>query len=449
MAGSDRLVIIDDTDPSIHYSGQGWFLDRGSTDDAGNFGPTWNRTSHGTRASDSVSFSFEGTHVLVFGAMQITKLNSDGTLFDPTWECFIDDNNVGAQKPFFAVENGWQLCEAPDLADGPHEITIRVKTAGGVFWLDSLRYRPSPGASVPGSIYIDNNDPAIQYDGSWGKVSSVMRTTRKGAIVKVDFVGTRVQWFGWYLGESPHAAALGTYTVDGGSPVSFVLKGLSDSTNQTHYGQQLFATSPLPQGPHSIIVTYNGGDAVTPLTLRFLVVTDTSGTFVTQSNPIPNPLAAPDSSAPSPAPSSESTPLLSSVPSSFLPPVSSPLILSNTLPITSTVSSPISSSAPSPETFHPHRTSTLIGAIIGGVIGGLTLLAAIIFFYRRRRIRRQAVLEDQTAVPFMHSQDLHSQDLPPPYNASSSALESNRSGTKPLIPISLVTRGTGGNTLLS
>jgi hypothetical protein len=54
-----RLIVIDDTDPTIHYSGQ-WFQDHGSTDGISFFGPTYNHTLHGTISNASLSLSFQG-----------------------------------------------------------------------------------------------------------------------------------------------------------------------------------------------------------------------------------------------------------------------------------------------------------------------------------------------------------------------------------------------------
>lgn len=60
MVSPPRQVVIDDSDTQIHYVGAGWFQDQGSLDNVGNFGPTYKKTSHGTKRNDSMSFSFIG-----------------------------------------------------------------------------------------------------------------------------------------------------------------------------------------------------------------------------------------------------------------------------------------------------------------------------------------------------------------------------------------------------
>jgi len=58
-----RRVVVDNTDPDITYTGP-WFLDQGSRDAAGNFGPTYKSTLHGANDNASLSFAFNGEHSL-------------------------------------------------------------------------------------------------------------------------------------------------------------------------------------------------------------------------------------------------------------------------------------------------------------------------------------------------------------------------------------------------
>ena len=54
-----RLVVVDDTDGSIEYTGP-WLLDNKSKDAAGNFGPPYLHTLHSTKDSAALTFSFNG-----------------------------------------------------------------------------------------------------------------------------------------------------------------------------------------------------------------------------------------------------------------------------------------------------------------------------------------------------------------------------------------------------
>ena len=56
-----RWIIVDDVDSQIQYSGP-WSADQGSRDSAGNFGPPYQSTLHGTNSNASLSFAFNGVH---------------------------------------------------------------------------------------------------------------------------------------------------------------------------------------------------------------------------------------------------------------------------------------------------------------------------------------------------------------------------------------------------
>jgi hypothetical protein len=164
-------------------------------------------------------------------------------------------------------------------------------------------------------------------------------------------LGTSVSWVGFIPNELPHNASSATYSVDGGPPIFFPLKGLSPGPSNTFYNQFFFTTPELTPGAHSLVVVHQGTAQQTPLTLDFLYVTNTS-TPVT----------------PSPTPSTNST---------------------TTIP------------SPTPQ---PHNHGPPIGAIVGGVVGGLALIALTLFFlwwYKReqRRARTHFSPRDASDVP--------------------------------------------------
>ncbi|KAG5638613.1 hypothetical protein H0H81_011503 [Sphagnurus paluster] len=325
---ASRKIVVDDTDSRILYSGQGWFQDQGSEDNVGNFGPTYLRTSHGTKANGSASFAFEGTSVAVVGTTNLAKIDN-GSSWDPSWECFVDQISIGATAPFQYAENNWYLCQQNSLKDGPHEITINVTTTGTAFWLDYLLFTPSPTLSFNETVLlVQNTDPAIKYDSNWGDLGGVANmTTVKGAQARFNFVGKSVTWVGFVPTELPHGAASGSYSIDGGDPITFQLNGLSPTATVTIYNQAFFTTPNLTPGPHSLLVTYQGASGpATPLTLDYLYVTNTSTSTNSTSNPNDKP------------------------------------------------------------SDHNQVSKTPVGAIVGGVVGAIALLAIFAFvFWRRRR----------------------------------------------------------------
>ncbi|KAG6905947.1 hypothetical protein DXG01_016749 [Tephrocybe rancida] len=380
--GSPRQVVIDDTNSQLHYSGQNWFRDLGSQDNVGNFGPTYQKTSHGTTGNDSISFPFVGTSVTVLGTTHLAKI-SNATKFDPSWECFVDKVSIGSTTPFQFPENNWELCSWATLNDGPHEITINVTTTGNTFWLDYITYTPSAAASYEKAVLrVENSDPAILYGAGWSALGGTAnQTTAKGSQATFNFVGTSITWVGFIPTEYPHSSAVGTFSIDGGVAVNFKLNGLSATDTITFYNQAFFTTPDLIPGPHSIIVTYNGGTgAATPLTLDYILLTNIS-----------------------------------------IPAVAGPTLASPS-PSSTAISSPLSNGT---QTRH---SKTPIGTIVGGVVGGLAIIALLLFiFWWRRRMRASQVQFSQPRQQQMHTntstasmQNLHAEPfiLPQPLPAS-------------------------------
>ncbi|KAF9528097.1 hypothetical protein CPB83DRAFT_883694 [Crepidotus variabilis] len=235
---SKRAVIIDDIDPSINYVGNSWHSDQGSRDSAGNFGPPFEHTLHGTDSSASLSFQFSGTTVKVYGS---NNIRNDSGVLDPTWECFIDQQSIGASDPFPYVENNWPFCEK-SLSDGPHTLTI------------------------------NGDDPALHYSQGWRPIGTAYMTQTNNTSLELEFTGVSVSLFTWVLSEYTGKPTSGSYAIDGSSPQTFDLNGHSDDNPITSYNQKLFDTPLLTMGRHHLSVVYNGNENTTPLTLEHFVV---------------------------------------------------------------------------------------------------------------------------------------------------------------------------------
>jgi hypothetical protein len=205
---SQRLIMVDDTDSSIHYTGQGWFQDTGSRDGAGNFGPTYKHILHGTKSDGSFSFQFNGELILFCGNHSVLDINPlVGTLvkiygtnnrvnttsgWDPRWECFIDNVSIGATDPFPYDENNWLLCGQTDLNDGLHTITVNVtSTTGQPFWFDYVQYAPSSSVSEETAyIVVDHLDPGIEYGIGWVALGGTANmTSNHGSELWFNFTG--------------------------------------------------------------------------------------------------------------------------------------------------------------------------------------------------------------------------------------------------------------------
>ncbi|KAG6919902.1 hypothetical protein DXG01_015610 [Tephrocybe rancida] len=349
---SNRQLIIDDTDPHITYFGPGWFTDHGSQDGVGNYGDTYKTTSHGTKGSGSLIFPFSGSSVAVWGTTALVELDN-GTRFDPSWECFVDNVIIGSTPPAPFPANNWRLCGPATLADGPHEVRVNVTTSGTTFWLDYITYTPSVSVSYQTAEFrVENTDLALIYSTGWGNDGNDLYTTMtSGSQAKFDFIGTSVTWVGSIPIGVIHTSAIGSYSIDKGTVVSFNLAGLPASATDSVYNQALFTAPNLTAGPHSLIVTHIG--ASTPLTIDYLYVTNVS------------------------LPAGADTTAMAMTSSSAVP-------TSTSSPTSSSVSGGI---APSPS----GSSRIAVGAIVGGAVGGLALIAVLIllfWWYRRSRAAR-------------------------------------------------------------
>ncbi|KAF5345410.1 hypothetical protein D9756_010991 [Leucocoprinus leucothites] len=204
----DRWVVIDDTDPGLDYSGN-WFPDTtGSHDNVGILGPPYLQTLHWTRTDGSVSFQFNGifdsssestakdlniyagTAIEVWGTNDVVNHDTNTV---PTLQCFIDGASIDREVPSQFAENNLKLCGKSGLPDGSHNLQIQVKvlSSSQPFWLDQIRYIPSPKMPLDNKIiYIRNNDPAIQFDAQWRSLGgNASMTNTQGSVAQVTFVG--------------------------------------------------------------------------------------------------------------------------------------------------------------------------------------------------------------------------------------------------------------------
>ena len=203
-----QWIIVDDVDSQIQYTGP-WFADQGSRDSVGNFGPAYQSTMHGTTSNASLSFTFNGerhfpqfiklsrlirlisssgTQIKVIGS---NNIRNDSGVLDPTWECFVDNINIGS-NPFAFAENNWEFCEQDTLVDGPHILTVNATVLKNqTFWIDNIQYVPSASVSLDQkTIVVDSLDPQLQYGQGWQALGGTANmTTVPGSIFLYNFIG--------------------------------------------------------------------------------------------------------------------------------------------------------------------------------------------------------------------------------------------------------------------
>ncbi|KAJ7364557.1 hypothetical protein DFH08DRAFT_274640 [Mycena albidolilacea] len=371
------LVIIDDSDPSVHYNTSGGWLETGDV-------PQFNGTAHasGTQG-DTATLVFEGTLISVYGTVAPSSRES-------RLNFSVDGTDVGFyQAHSTATLNNQLFWTSPSLEDVSHKLVItvdqdtplsqQVNPLNRTLFLDYFIYKTTSTAGK--TVVIDDNDPSVTYSPKWNPDHSdsrlentrhVSNTQLDGAWAAVSFNGTGISLFG---SPGPDQGFKASVAIDGSQSGI-----ISQSQNQN----SLFDSGALPAGPHTINVTVLGGHQ---LNIDYFLV----------KNDLESPSVAPTTSGSGSA----------------------------------STSNPGSASEGTSGTAQGSKTPS-IAAIVGGAIGGLVILALILILalIRRRRARTRrnhaaiiSVLprwignnEEQTTIPRPFQPSLHEEtELPPPY----------------------------------
>ncbi|KAG6809616.1 hypothetical protein H0H92_015534 [Tricholoma furcatifolium] len=277
-----RQVVVDDSDPRFIYTGT-WTVNATSLNDLGNYGPIYNQTSHGTSQIGSVSFTFTGTSIALYGTNQ--------TLL--SFSCTVDNVQTVRSPVPSTPENNWILCQAASLTQDSHTIVLSVASepSSGTVWIDYAMYTPLETATIDDNsvIYVPSTDSGVEYSAGWSVFQAYTSTSDSyhsqspNASVQFQFIGTQVSWSGWFLHTFPHNPSTATYSIDNSSSLSSTFEmGNTPATNVSIINNIFFTTPVLSYGLHTLVVTYDGGPAnasiggPTPINLGYLLVTGTS-----------------------------------------------------------------------------------------------------------------------------------------------------------------------------
>ncbi|KAF8151517.1 hypothetical protein B0H34DRAFT_132315 [Crassisporium funariophilum] len=238
---ASRMVLVDDMDSGIQYVGP-WFESHGSQDKSGTFGLPIRSTLHGVTQNAGLSYAFSGSYVALQGTCDVEKV--DGVL-NPSWECFVDGVSIGYKEPHFFLEDRCTLCETEHLDDRPHVITVNTTVRNNkIFWFDDVSYIPSASVALDQAlVYIESSDSSIQYGAGWRGVRDIAyMTSEAGSKLTFEFTGASISWYGFIPNDMPLASTSATYSIDGETPVRFLLNGLLPATQDRY--NQLFFQSP-------------------------------------------------------------------------------------------------------------------------------------------------------------------------------------------------------------
>ncbi|KJA21746.1 hypothetical protein HYPSUDRAFT_41592 [Hypholoma sublateritium FD-334 SS-4] len=263
MSSQQLRVILDDNVADFIY-GPNWELNaQVEWYQGGTHFPSYNRTTFGF-----FNLSFEGTSIAFIGntpapsSSQMATISIDGgTPYNSSY------GSPPGQQTYV------QWYQSPLLSDGVH--TVSVDHLDGTA-IDMAIITVGPNTPLTNrSIFVDNNDPSIEYTGHWVEDESISRpgnlpsgppignstqtSTTPGDTINFRFSGTSISVygvFGWEnIGSISATYTLDdittsqTYTVAADSPE----RTEGDATNFIFYSKNNLAPE-----PHTLSITITG-----------------------------------------------------------------------------------------------------------------------------------------------------------------------------------------------
>ncbi|KDR71369.1 hypothetical protein GALMADRAFT_102720 [Galerina marginata CBS 339.88] len=366
MTARPRLVVVEDTDSAIQYTGP-WFQNTGTHANLGNIGSPSGGTLHGVNTNASFSFTFTGSEVTLYGTIDAPTTSSSGET-DLTWACSVDGTSIASFDTSATPDNNLALCGSTSLSNVMHTLVLQatVSNSSKTFWFDELQYAPLAGVPLDNAtVIVDFSDPAIQYGAGWTGINGGVTTQSTETGLGFDFVGTHLSWFGIPANTTGTLSRGADFSIDAAAPISVTLPTASGAVSI--FNQLIFQTDQLSPGKHHIEVKHYL--STTPLSLQF---------FIIQNVTIPGTSSSGTSTVgPPPSSSSNST-------SSGIPPGQ---------PTTSSQTNSIP------------KTNSSTGAVVGGVVAGIIAIAGLLFllFFLRRRKRRRRTVQpynaQESAIP--------------------------------------------------
>ncbi|KAF8175461.1 hypothetical protein K438DRAFT_90261 [Mycena galopus ATCC 62051] len=277
-------IIIDDNNPLVQYNPPSGWSRAGRA-------PEFDATTHASATpGDTATLAFDGTSISVYG----TVAPSVGSRLNFS----IDSVDLGSyEAPLGPVAVPNQLFwTSPALNETTHQLVITVakdaslagvNVSNSTFFLDYFIYTPTAAAGQR-VLLFDDNDARVTYSpGGWQSGNSVEClestqhvSTSNGSWAALPFNGTGISFVG-----TPSQP---------GFKASIVIDGSQSVISQTHsQNQQLFNTSGLVSGPHTINVTVLEGN----LGIDYFMVTNdglASNTQTQASPPRPSVSPLPD-----------------------------------------------------------------------------------------------------------------------------------------------------------
>ncbi|KAG5649865.1 hypothetical protein H0H81_001713 [Sphagnurus paluster] len=316
----------------------------------------------------TLSITFQGTQISLFGNTPIAQASQNifvsidgGTPYNTSY---------GDPSPPTAL----QWYQSPVLADGTH--TLNITHIAGTS-LDYAVMVAGPSTPLMGAgqvLIVDDGDSDIIYEGTWtrnvGRYTSsdnphlglpygnaTHQSGTKGSKATFAFSGSAVSVYSVFDWSALGSVTV-TYTLD--NTPQTITHAVTPQTEQYLEGvlqrenTLLFASnSSLTAGNHTLTIEVQGNTNGSALVLDYLLYTPAFQTLAAKPNLVPTVSGSPTTSS---------------------------------IPAGTGISG-----GSGPTTAPGERSSTPVGAVAGGVVGGAAVLAILLIFvlYRKRSARRE------------------------------------------------------------
>ncbi|PVF96528.1 hypothetical protein CPB86DRAFT_860151 [Serendipita vermifera] len=363
---SVRKLIVDDADPAMVYSGS-WTT--GTTRSATT--NEYNVTYHLPGAQgDSVLFTFEGTGVDVYATLNspatIGTLGPLFTIDDGTPVRFNETGDIHTASPTNPASHVLVM-RFYSLSQGQHTLNItfdRFALTRPFFYFDFVVVTTND-MNASGYVIVDDKDPSISYTGDWRQSPqnttdyerSMMYTPAgiNDLSASFTFTGTEVTVFGAMPGIYPYTLNVG-FTIDG---VEQSARNIDTANIDVMRHSRFLLTTGLEAKEHTLVITQRSTDVMFYLDY----ITYKASTVEQNADPGSTPSAQTTSTSQTGSRSRSTSPSSSG---------------------TQVTSGPRDASTP--------QKKTDTGLIVGGVIGGVALIAIaliVLFLLRRKRQPRE------------------------------------------------------------
>lgn len=349
-----------DSSPLISYSSGEWIQGSPSND---SFIERYSQASYKatTTPGATATLSFMGNGITLFGAKRPIHGN---------YSVILDD---GVSEEFVGDENGFDMFQFPlwsaqNITNSLHTVVITNipnspnEDAFDLDFVSVSREIGPPGYTGPlFNMTIDDESPSIEYTGSWTPVfsetalnSTLHTASRKGDSASLSFQGSSIELYGLY-NNAPFKVEL-----DGGLPRNLAGPNVDLTGSAEHPQTLLFYADGLDENQtHTITITNSISNSRRPLQFDYAIAQ--SSLLASLFN---------DTFTGSKSINATVTPSMSTLKSMPMSTSNSPCNASNT-----------SGSQRS----HPAK----VGAIVGGVFGGLAIVIIVFMGLVIRRFWRQ------------------------------------------------------------